>query len=408
MVHLAAPLGLLALGALAVPIVLHLVRRPPQTVHVGSLRFLEAARRPIRSFRWHRWLLLTLRCAVLAALACSLAGIAWQPAAPAPARWLLLLPGATLDAAAQASWDRLRAAGFQPRWLAPGFPRRDAAPPSAAATSDGWSLLREADLALPANSRAHVFGPTAADTFRGPRPTLRHLEVTWHAAAAAAPAHAPAVAPPRVALIAAANRADDARYLRAVFTALGTPLGEAASADWIFLLGAAPLPPAAAARVSAGARLVTDAPDSAPVRPVIRTLGVVDPPVRLHQRVDLRDGAPVLRDSTGEPWLVETRSDQGRRWQFASRFHPAWTDWPLTPAWPVWWRSQFALMPDAAPPIAPAQAAPAFARTETSGPRPAAAWDRIDLRPWAWLVAALLLFAERWLSARADPPKAAA
>src|SRR5688572_5641673 len=106
MLQLAAPLGLLALGALLAPIVIHLVRRPLRVVRIGSLKSLQAERRPVRSLRWHEGWLLLLRCAILAALALALAGVRWQPAAPAPARWLLLVPGATLDAAHRVEWDR--------------------------------------------------------------------------------------------------------------------------------------------------------------------------------------------------------------------------------------------------------------------------------------------------------------
>lgn len=399
MVHLAAPLGLLALGALLVPLVLHLVRRPPQIVRVGSLRFLEKDRRPVRSLRWHRWLLLLLRCALLAALAFALAGAAWQPRTAAPARWLLLVPGTVLDPVARATWDRLRAEGYAPRLLAADFPLLKATPPTEAPV-DAWSLLREADLAVPAGSRAHVFGPTSSTLFRGSRPELARLAVTWHGTAAAPQSSPPPTPAPRVALVAAANRPDDARYLRALFTALGASVVTDATADWVFHLGDVPLPPALAAATARGAVLVTDAPDTTPTRAVVRTFSAGADGLRLHRRSDLSAGAALQRDSAGEPWLTETRSGTGRHWRFAFRFHPDWTDWPLRGAWAAWWRAQLAPPPETAPPLALEQAAPAYVPVSLSGPATSTSLARIDLRPWAWWLALLLFAVERTLSLR--------
>ena len=410
MVHLAAPLGLLALGALLVPLLLHLVRRPPHTVRVGDLRFLAKDRRPVRSLRWHRWLLLLLRCALLAALGFALAGVAWQPRTAAPARWLLLVPGTVLDPAARAAWDRLRAEGHEPRALAPGFPALAPAAPSVStpALVDAWSLLREADLAVPAGSRAHVFGPTSSTLFRGPRPALGQLAVTWHATATPPPAATPAPPPPRVALVAAANRTDDARYLRALFAALGATVVTDATADWVFHLGDVPLPPALAAATSRGAVLVSDAPDAASPQTVVRTLSAGADGLRLHRRIDLSAGAALQRDSAGEPWLTETRTGTGRHWRFAFRFHPEWTDWPLRGAWATWWRAQLAPPPEAAPALAPEQAAPAFVPVSPAAPAAATSLGLIDLRPWVWWLAVLLFAVERTLSLRATRRKAVA
>jgi hypothetical protein len=407
MVHLAAPLGLLALGALLVPLLLHLVRRPPHTVRVGDLRFLAKDRRPVRSLRWHRWLLLLLRCALLAALAFALAGVAWQPRTAAPARWLLLVPGTVLDPVARAAWDRLRAEGYAPRLLAAGFPLLEATPPTKA-TVDPWSLLLEADLAVPAGSRAHVFGPTSSTLFRGPRPALGQLAVTWHSTAAAPQSSPPPTPPPRVALVAAANRTDDARYLRALFTALGAAAVTDATADWVFQLGDVPLPPTLAAATSRGAVLVSDAPDAASPQTVVRTLSAGADGLRLHRRIDLSSGVALQRDSAGEPWLVETRTGTGRHWRFAFRFHPEWTDWPLRGAWATWWRAQLAPPPEAAPALAPEQAAPAFVPVSPSNPATTTSLGRIDLRPWAWWLAVLLFAVERTLSLRATRRKAVA
>jgi hypothetical protein len=397
MFQLAAPLGLLALGALLAPILIHLVRRPQRVVKVGSLRPLQDARRQIRSFRWHDPLLLVLRCAVLAALALSLAGLRWQPPAPASAKWLLLLPGTTLDSGARAEWDQLRNDGFDPRSLFNGFPRRSIDEPTPAIPIDAWSLLRELDHRLPAGSRAVVFGPTTSSLFQGERPTLANVNVTWRVTSATAtPGAAPS--PPRVALLAAADREVDARYLRAALTAAEATIVTDGPLDWIFQLGDVELPVAWHDRIKMGARLVTDAPDTARAESVARWFDAGTHRVRITRRVTLDAGAPLWRDSVGDPFVTEARKGAGAHWRFAVRFHPDWSDWPVESAFPRWWRDQLHRVPSMSFSLAPEQAAPRF----TPGAAPATlaigGFGRVDLRAWSWLLAAVLFAAERVLS----------
>jgi hypothetical protein len=73
-------MALIALAALAVPLVLHLIRRPVPSVRLGSLKFLTESQRRLRSVRWRDLLLLLLRCGVLAILALLLAGPRWVQA----------------------------------------------------------------------------------------------------------------------------------------------------------------------------------------------------------------------------------------------------------------------------------------------------------------------------------------
>lgn len=407
MLQFAAPLGLLAFGALLAPLLLHLVRRPRRVVRVGSLRPLEGDPRAVRSLRWRDHLLLALRCALLAALALSLAGLRWQPAAPPPVRWLLLVPGTALDARGQAEWQRQLAGSDEARWLAPGFPRvtTTADPPAAGAEVDAWSLLRELDARLPGGSHATVFGPTRAALFRGHRPTLAQVEVRWHAV----PGDAGSPTPPsgRVRLIATPGRAEDARYLRAALVTLGATFVTDETPDWIFQLGDAALPPDWNESVQLGARLVTDAPDTAPAVDVTRWFDAGGTRVPLRRRVELTRGVPVRRDSMGEPWYTEERIGRGVHGRFALRFHPDWSDWPLSGAFPAWWREQ--LQPSSsALALAPEQAAPAFAPAGRRATPLLPGHGRIDLRGWCWLLAVGLLVAERILDQRSRRRRAAA
>ena len=399
MFQLAAPLGLLALGGLVAPILIHLVRRPLRVVRVGNLDLLQGERRPTRSLRWHEWPLLALRCTILAALALSLAGVRWQPAAPRAARWLLRVPGATLDATARAEWEQFRAQGFEPRVLSAGFPRDSSAEHDGQADVDAWSLLRETDQRLPRGSRIVVFGPTWATQFRGTRPALAHVEVSWHATTGKPPAAAVAKAP-GVGIVAARDREEDARYLRAAFAAMGVSVVTTDAPDWIFRLGDVALPPGWNERVQKGAHLVTDAPDAAPRIKVDRWFDVDEIRVPLRQRVVLNEGVPLRRDSAGEPWITEAREGAGRHWRFALRFHPDWSDWPVETAFPAWWREQLMPAQRRDVTVAEEEAAPRFApMTAATEHSPATAgYGAVDLRGWCWVIAAMLFGVERALS----------
>jgi hypothetical protein len=402
MFQFAAPLGLLALGALLAPILIHLVRRPLQVVKLGSLRFLDSDRQRLRSFRWQQRLLLLLRCALLAALALLLAGLLWQPSAPAPVHWLLRVPGTTLDAAAQAEWNQWRSEGFETHEWNGALTRLSAeakAPPQSASSFDAWSLLRELDARLPAGSRARIFGAPLANYFLGPRPTLTHLEVTWRptATAESPTATASPVRPIQALVLAGKNREDDGRYVDAMLRAIGAEVASE-TPDWIFQLGDAPLAPALLERVKHGARLVVDAPDSAASTNLCTRFFAGGRTLFLHQRTASLPGAPGLLDSRGEPLLTMRSLGQGVTWQFALRFHPDWSDWPITSAFPAWWRDQ--IRPSVSPPglIAPEQAAPSRDLTHSPTAPSLPGYGQVDWRLPCWVFAALLFLLERWLS----------
>ena len=397
----ATPLGLLALGALLIPILIHRVRQPRQVVRVGSLRWLETSRRPVRARRWQELLLLILRCGLLAALALALAGIGWRATNLAPGRWLLVVPGVQLDAAARAEWESLRGDGFEPRELAAGFPELGAGTAPAAGAVAAWSLLRELEQQSAAGSRAVVFGPTWSEQFRGSRPILQRLQVSWREVAGPRPVPAKE-APPRVGFAVAQDRTDDVRYLRAALSAIGSTVEGNEDLQWIFQLGDAELPPAWARQVELGtARLVTDAPTAAPVSAVARSIEVAGRRVHLRQRATVTTGAVLQRDSAGEPWLTEEKRGQGTHWHFTLRFHPEWSDWVLGSAFPIWWRSVLHGGDDAGIEIGPEQAEPRFVASPRSNSGTAAAAPPVDLRTTCWGLAALLFAGERFLSHRA-------
>ncbi|MBS0657892.1 MAG: BatA domain-containing protein [Verrucomicrobia bacterium] len=457
MIWLAAPLGLLALLALAVPLVVHLWRPPPRTVRIGSLRLLrEASRPPVRDLRWRERLLLALRCALLAAAALLLAQPLWPRADRPGARWALRSPMAQPTAAQSAAWAELLREGYEERWLAPGFPRER---PSAGPPPDVWSLLAETDARVGAGGHLAVLAPTELRSLAGARPALAR-PVRWMASDGAAefvwlvgrteegrvqvgistPAQVrhltvegspeirvpgtsarlrtrqtasgreaalndeafaplPTLAPLRVSVQAAPDRTEDERRVRAAVSALGwRNVGADETPDWVVQLG--------------------DLPLSAGRAPLLRDAGAAEANPgggkfaghRLRQRAAATltaDDRVLLRDAFGEPLLTE-RAERGRRvLRLWTRFQPDWMEAAEQSALPLWLAQT--LTPGAPPPndlrrVDPAQAQPALASAPAVSHLPAAAPTDLSAALW-WLLAALLV-AERLLSHRPSPASA--
>jgi hypothetical protein len=212
---LLAPLGLAALAALALPLLIHLVRRLElRRTEFPALRWIAERARPRRRLRFERPWLLLVRLALLAALALLLARpvLVDAPQAATDA-WLLLAPGAD-RAAARAAVPDLDAQG---RWLAPGFPALDTPPPSGEVPLA--SLLRELDATLPKDAVPTFIVPSELAGLDGERAHLAHAS-TWRivpgrmAAAAAA-----AATPIRFAVRYAPEAAASAVYLQAAVAA---------------------------------------------------------------------------------------------------------------------------------------------------------------------------------------------
>ena len=166
------PLGLAALAAWLLPLLIHLARRHPYTpLDFAALRWLRAQIRPRQRIRFDDWPLLLVRLLLLAALALLLARPALTGPAPAPDAWTVVVPG--LDATAL----RGTAKDGNWHWLAPGFPAIDQAPPTSSATLP--SLLRELDAQLPSGTALTVHVPDPLPGLDGARLQLSR-EVQWH------------------------------------------------------------------------------------------------------------------------------------------------------------------------------------------------------------------------------------
>jgi len=173
-IALLAPLGLVALVALVLPILIHLVRRIElTTTEFAALRWIAQRMQPRRRVRFERPWLLLLRLALLAALALLLARPVHDIATAAAQARVFVAPGADLAVAHAA----IASPSADWRWLAPGFPRiGDAATPSAVPLA---SLLREADAGLPVGARLVVVVPEQVAGLDGERPRVTHA-IDWH------------------------------------------------------------------------------------------------------------------------------------------------------------------------------------------------------------------------------------
>ncbi len=70
---------------------------------------------------------------------------------------------------------------------------------------------------------------------------------------------------------------------------------------------------------------------------VLQNLTTVGAPgIRRRTALRLSEAITVWNDPSGEPLLTRTILKSGIRYDFASRFHPTWTDLPLDPVFPQW------------------------------------------------------------------------
>ena len=199
------PLGLAALAAWLLPLLLHLVRRErDEPVPFAALRWLRTTPRPRRRLRFDEWLLLLLRLGLVAALALLLARPVLDGGG-GDRDVVLLHPALPADSVVP---------GDDVRWLAPGFPATTQPVPGGVVPVA--SLLREFDASLEAGATLRVIVPAVVDGADGERPQLSRA-VDWQVRGDAAPQHAAprGIAVPRLVVRADDAHAADARWLRA-------------------------------------------------------------------------------------------------------------------------------------------------------------------------------------------------
>jgi hypothetical protein len=441
MLTLLSPAGLWALAALPLPLAIHLWRRPPRVVRLGSLRFLERlTRRRPTDWRWHERVLLAARLLLLTLLALMLARPHWRPPSLDGAQhWILLDSTAAPAGESLARLRALQANGYEIRALASGFPKWTNAANTTRATADLWSLLREADAGLPAGSSLAVFTPGRLSALREDRPALAHCRVEWvitpdRESAVPTPVPQSRAAPLTVLIFSEAARAEDARYVSAAVRAVAQVSGReialtqtstaepgvaSVHAGWVFWLANRPPPEALAARA---ANLVTDAEFG--TGGVETTPGWILPQdgvsvaeawpnsVRLWRRTSAPSdphAAVLWTDGFGRPLLTRSGTGDHRRWRFFSRFQPDWTDLPRTTALPAWLRTL--LLPETNAPLFadpirdlrradPAQLPTTVAAATATAVTLPLRRETPGLQGWCWLLAAIIFGLERLLSHR--------
>ncbi|WP_434212644.1 BatA domain-containing protein [[Pseudomonas] boreopolis] len=369
------PLGLAALAALLLPLLIHLARRSEhRPTPFAALRWLRAVPRPRHRVRFDEWPLLLVRLLLLALLALLLAQpallgrddrrprIAVAPGVdPAQAR-------AAVAGEADAHW----------LWLAPGFP--DLATPAPDAARQQASLLRELDATLPAATPLTVVVPRRWGGLDGQVPVLSR-RVRWQVVEAASPSPAAAkTAPPTLRVFADAANDGALRYLRAVQAAWH----EDAALDVRPAADAAAAPP----RDTAALWLSAAAPPASLLQ-WARDGGTL----LLDARAPLPRGLalqPHWHDERGTAVVEGAGFGAGRVLRFARALDPVALPPLLDAAFPDLLRA--VLQP---PP--PPQRAFASTQAPMTGATPSPAAPR-SLAPWLALVAALLFLLERWLA----------
>ncbi len=192
-----APLGLLSLLALVLPIVIHLLsRHAGKIVKVGSLRFLLSSTSVrFKSLKLSELTLLFLRLVLLVLLAMMLAQPVWLKETgdtSASARGpVWVAPELLASAHRPRVWpvlDSLVANRHELRLFSTGFPALHSGDSTLSVMDErnNWSLLRELDQTLPASTLIQVLAANRLQSYRGERPNLQH-EVAWKTLSTSSP-----------------------------------------------------------------------------------------------------------------------------------------------------------------------------------------------------------------------------
>lgn len=221
---LLAPLGLAALAALIVPLVIHLRRRTEDVpVDFAAMRWLEALPRPKQRIRFDEWLLLALRLLLVALLALLLARpavLGWEDDGPR----VLAAPGVDPAAARKAAGPEANA-----RWISSGFPALDTRPPDDRVALS--SLIRQFDAELPPGAPLTILVPPVLDGVDAGRLDLSR-KVTWRVIQAAAPRTTATAPAPALAVRYGEGQSALLRYFRAAAAAWSeTPQFTAEASD---------------------------------------------------------------------------------------------------------------------------------------------------------------------------------
>ncbi|GAB3351829.1 BatA domain-containing protein [Lysobacter tyrosinilyticus] len=379
------PLGLAALAAWLVPLLIHLRRRSEQQRTVfAALRWLPARARPRSRLRFEEWPLLLVRLLLLAALALLLAAPVLF-GGPHPKRWVVLAPGVDRTAVTT------REDATEYRWLAPGFPVLETTPP--VAPQQVGSLLRELDATLPEQTTVTVLVPSTLDGTDAVRPKL-HRSVQWRVVAGdtTPPTTRPeAAARPPLAVRYTEERAAAARFLSAAAVAWEAAVpskrpsdAKPAARDVAAVTHALPPTDRPLAWVASG-------PLPKQLRDWIGKGGTALLDVTTEVPDMRRNGVPLWRDQDGDVLVRGLALGRGRILQWTRPLTPEAMPIILEPTFPDQLWTLFAPAPTPPTRIAASDYIPLTgARAWPETPR--------DLQPWFLILVALLFVVERWMA----------
>lgn len=376
------PVALAALAALALPLLIHLARRSEQRpTDFAALRWLRQKAKPRHRIRFDEWPLLLIRLLLLALMALWLAKpVLFGSARDTP--WVVVAPGVDMAQLRMAIGEN----NAEQRWLAPGFPALEQAPPTGVVPIA--SLLRQLDAELPASATLTVFVPQQLSGADAQRPVLSRT-IDWRVLPGAMPVgESPRISPPALSVRYSADREPAVRYLRAAAAAWhpsetartnnfsAAPASQPLTADTRHLvwLAPGPLPASVLQWIENGGTALLDAQ--------------AEVPAAAAMTVRWRDaqGASLVE---GAPW------GRGRALRFTRPLRPS--DMPplLEADFPQRLRALFD----------PALPAPSRVAARDYAPRTGGASYPLpprDLQPWLALLIALVLLVERWLASRAS------
>lgn len=368
------PVGLAALAALLIPLVIHIARRTEsRTVDFAALAWLEERPKPRRRLRLDELWLLAARLLILALIAVWLAQpVVWGVPDQRPV--VAIAPGldpALIDGAG----------GARRVWLAPGFPEVGVGP-APAPGGDTLSLIRQLEAEQGPDVPLDIVVPEILNDADAERPELSR-PVGWRTAPARDEA---TLDPPQApALMVRFGPGGEAavRYFRAAAVAWAEPDAEPAiavealdralprEARHLIWLDAGAPPPIVVDWIRRGGTALLAEGARTPLDVALR---------------------PVWTDGEGQPIASEGRLGQGRVIQLTRPLTPEAIPQLLEPHFP----DRLAGLLAPAPPPGRITAAD---HTPLTG---APAWTRppLDLRPWLALLIALVFVGERWLATR--------
>ncbi|CAN5414022.1 BatA domain-containing protein [soil metagenome] len=372
------PIGLAALAAVIVPLVIHIARRSEvRPTDFAALRWLRPKPKPRNQLRFDEWPLLILRLILLSLIAVWLARPVLIGAADRSA-YVAVVPGALIDGVEGV--DPAKA-----HWLAPGFPLVKTPKPGGGVPVA--SLIRQLDAELPAGTALSIVTPSVIEGADAQLPRLTR-RVDWRVVAGSMPPRVagPARSSPPVSIRHDAGHAGGVRYLRAAVQAWAVP-GQASDLDvadlsaavpapgrvWIWL-GGGTLPLPLTRSVTAGGTGLVAADAAFPGEP---------------------ERAVLWRDGLGRPLIEAIPLGQGRLLRFTRPLTAAEMPELLEADFPA--RLSAVLEDQASAPArvsagdyAPVIGAPTMGGSFVRAPT--------DVRPWLAALIALVLLGERWLA----------